>query len=100
MGVFSGEGGEFVGGHGMRKTNLRKAAPPGGPLGWRRNSTRAGLGWCAALARTPSVASLHDPAGYRKSSALRSAPGRSALLSRLLVTAPASAAGPRFWREA
>ena len=100
MGLFSGEGGQFIGGHGMREeAKLRTAAAlsglwDGAPI--RR--VRAGDG---ALLLPGRRLALHlmvqtEVAGILLSDRLLSSQG---LLSRLLVSAPLTAAGTRLWRE-
>jgi hypothetical protein len=100
MGVFSAEGGQYIGGHGMREeAKLRTAAAlssmwDGQPI--RR--VRAGDG---ALLLPGRRLALHlmvqpDVASILLSDRLLSDQG---LLSRLLVSAPETLAGTRLWRE-
>jgi hypothetical protein len=100
IGVFANEGGQFIGGHGMRDESKLltaaglSAAWDGDPI----KRVRAGDGTMILPGRRlaihlmaqPNVADIlfHDP--------LLAEQG---LLSRLLVTAPESAAGSRMWRE-
>jgi len=101
MGVFSGEGGQFVGGHGMqRETKLRTAAALSGL--WDGDAIRRVRALDGATLLPGRRLSVHlmvqpDVATLLLCDRLLADQG---LLSRLLVTAPPSAAGTRFWREA
>jgi hypothetical protein len=100
MGVFSAEGGQYIGGHGMREeAKLRTAAAlssiwDGQPI--RR--VRAGDGALLLPGRRLALHLMVQPdiANILLSDRLLSDQG---LLSRLLVSAPESLAGTRFWRE-
>jgi hypothetical protein len=100
MGVFSGEGGQFVGGHGMRDdTKLRTAAAlssmwDGTPI----HRVRAGDGAVMLQGRRLSLHLMLqvDVANILLADRLLADQG---LLSRLLISAPVSAAGTRFWRD-
>ena len=100
MGIFSGEGGQFIGGHGMREeAKLRTSAAlsimwDGTPI--RR--VRAGDGAVLLPGRRLALHLMVQPdvGNMLLSDSLLADQG---LLSRLLVTAPPSAAGSRFWRE-
>jgi len=101
MGVFSGEGGQFVGGHGMQKeAKLRTAAALSGL--WDGEAIRRVRALDGATLLPGRRLSLHlmvqpDVANFLLCDRLLADQG---LLSRLLVTAPASAAGTRAWKEA
>jgi hypothetical protein len=100
MGVFSGEGGQFVGGHGMRdEGKLRTAAAlsamwDGTPI--RR--VRAGDGAVMLPGRRLAVHLMLQPdvANILLGDRLLADQG---LLSRLLISAPLTAAGTRLWRD-
>src|SRR5829696_1277001 len=101
MGVFSGEGGQFVGGHGMQKeAKLRTAAALSGL--WDGEPIRRVRALEGATLLPGRRLSLHlmvqpDVANFLLCDLLLADQG---LLSRLLVTAPATAAGTRLWKEA
>lgn len=100
LGLFTNEGGVFVGGHGMNDDNRLKTAAglsgfwDGQPVTRVRSgdgtSTLVGRRLSLHLMAQPDVAArlLSDPV-------LRD----QGLLSRLLVSEPASTVGTRFWRE-
>jgi hypothetical protein len=100
LGIFATEGGQFIGGHGMSDDNKLKTAAglsdawDGKPI--RR--VRSGDGANILPGRRLSVHLMAQPAVadilFRDS--LLADQG---LLSRILVTAPDSAAGMRLWRE-
>jgi hypothetical protein len=101
VGVFSAEGGQFIGGHGMTTENkLRTAAGlscfwDGTPI----KRVRAGDGAYTLPGRRVS---MHLMAQSGVMAMMLSDPvlADQGLLSRVLVTAPLAASGPRFWREA
>jgi Protein of unknown function (DUF3987) len=100
LGIFSAEGGQFIGGHGMNEDNKLKTAA-GLSCAWDGEPIRrvragdgasilSGRRLAAHLMAQPDVASIL----FRDR--LLADQG---LLSRLLVTAPDSAAGTRLWHE-
>lgn len=100
VGVFSSEGGQFVGGHGMTdEAKLRTAAGfsalwDGEPV----KRVRAGDGATVLPGRRVSLHLMVQPdvaAGFLSDRLLRD----QGLLSRCLVAAPESAMGGRLWRE-
>ncbi|WP_457089482.1 YfjI family protein [Microvirga sp. P5_D2] len=100
LGVFSAEGGQFVGGHGMREeTKLRTATSLSSM--WDGQPIRRVRASDGAIVLPGRRLALHlmvqpDVATILLSDRLLADQG---LLSRLLVTAPPTAAGTRFWRE-
>ncbi len=100
MGIFSGEGGQFIGGHGMREeAKLRTATSlssvwDGAPI----KRVRAGDGATILVGRRVSVHLMVQPdvANILLSDRLLENQG---FLSRLLTVAPESTAGTRLWRE-
>jgi hypothetical protein len=100
LGLFSTEGGQFIGGHGMNEDNKLKTAGglscawDGEPI--RR--VRAGDGASILSGRRLAAHLMAQPdvAGILFRDRLLADQG---LLSRLLVTAPESAAGTRLWHE-
>lgn len=100
LGVFSTEGGQFIGGHGMNQDNRLKTAAAlsglwdGEPL----KRVRAGEALANLPGRRLALHLLVQPgvAAELLSDALLADQG---LLSRLLVAAPDAAVGTRFWRE-
>src|SRR3712207_3965330 len=100
MGMFSAEGGQFIGGHCMREeTKLRTAAALSGMWdGQPIRRVRAGDGAILLPGRRLALHLMVQPdvASILLSDRLLSDQG---LLSRLLVSAPSTAAGTRFWHE-
>jgi len=101
LGVFSAEGGQFTAGHGMSDDNrLRTAAMLSGF--WDGNGAvriRAGDGVTMLLGRRLTVHLMVQPdaaAGVLSDRTLRD----QGLLSRILIAAPPSIAGQRFYRSA
>lgn len=100
MGLFSAEGGGFIGGHGMSKDNRLKTAAgissvwDGEPI----KRVRAGDGAIVLVGRRLSVHLMAQPevAAQMLSDDLLVSQG---LLSRFLIVAPASTAGTRFFAE-
>lgn len=100
LGVFSSEGGQFVGGHGMNQDNRLKTAAAlsglwdGEPL----KRVRAGEPLAVLPGRRLAVHLLVQPgvAAELLSDRLLADQG---LLSRMLVAAPQGTVGTRFWRE-
>jgi hypothetical protein len=100
LGVFSTEGGQFIGGHGMNQDNRLKTAAAlsglwdGEPL----KRVRAGEALANLPGRRLALHLLVQPgvAAELLSDALLADQG---LLSRILVAAPDAAVGTRFWRE-
>lgn len=100
LGVFSSEGGQFIGGHGMNQDNRLKTAAAlsglwdGEPL----KRVRAGDPVATLRGRRLTVHLLVQPgiaAGLLSDPLLAD----QGLLSRLLVAAPESTVGTRFWRN-
>jgi Protein of unknown function (DUF3987) len=100
IGIFASEGGQFIGGHGMRdEAKLLTAAGlsavwDGEPI----KRVRGGDGTIILPGRRVAMHLMSQPdvANILFRDPLLADQG---LLSRLLVTAPASAAGSRMWRE-
>lgn len=100
VGLFSDEGGRFIGGHGMNNDNLLKTAAglcglwDGKPI----SRVRAGDGAALLPGRRVSFHLMAQPAvaGMMLSNALLIEQG---LMSRCLVTFPASTAGTRLYKE-
>jgi hypothetical protein len=100
LGVFSDEGGMFIGGHGMTQdAKLRTASTlsklwDGSPIDRVRGGDGAtilpGRRLAMHLMVQPNVAALFLGDGML---------AEQGLLSRVLATAPESAIGERFWRE-
>lgn len=100
LGIFSDEGGQFVGGHGMNEDNrLRTAAGlsalwDGAPV--RR--VRAGDGTTVLPGRRVAMHLMMQPGVAARLFSDRLLLDQG-LLSRMLVCAPESRAGTRLWRE-
>jgi hypothetical protein len=100
IGVFSSEGGLFIGGHGMNdESKLRTAAGlselwDGEPI----KRVRAGDGTLVLPGRRVAMHLMAQPdvAAIMLSDRMLLSQG---LLSRCLITAPESISGTRFWRE-
>lgn len=100
LGLFSAEGGQFIGGHGMSADHRLKTAAAlsafwdGEPV----KRVRAGDGVMVLPGRRLALHLMVQPA---VAAALLSDPmlRDQGLLSRILVAAPASASGTRLWRE-
>ena len=100
LGLFSAEGGQFIGGHGMsQEAKLRTAAGisslwDGEPI----KRVRAGDGASILPGRRLSIHLMAQPdvASVMLSDRVLADQG---MLSRLLVSSPASTAGNRMWRE-
>ena len=100
IGLFSDEGGRLIGGHGMNNDNLLKTAAglcglwDGKPI----SRVRAGDGAALLPGRRVSFHLMAQPAVAQMmlSNALLNEQG---LISRCLVTYPASTAGTRLYRE-
>ena len=100
VGLFSGEGGQFIGGHGMSEDHKLKTAAAlsamwdGEPI--RR--VRAGDGVVMLPGRrvTMHLMAQPDVAAVLLSDRVLADQG---MLSRLLVTAPTTAAGTRLWHD-
>jgi hypothetical protein len=101
LGIFSSEGGQFIGGHGMTDENKLRTATglssvwDGEPI--RR--VRAGDGVSFLPGRRLSIHLMIQPdvASILLNDRLLTSQG---LLSRTLITSPDTAAGTRKWREA
>lgn len=100
VGLFSSEGGQFIGGHGMKDDNKLKTAAAlsgvwdGEPI--RR--VRAGDGVVMLPGRRVAMHLMAQPdvaAGLLSDRVLND----QGLLSRLLVTAPATTCGTRLWHD-
>lgn len=100
IGLFSDEGGRFIGGHGMNNDNLLKTAAGMSGLwdGKPISRVRAGDGAALLPGRRVSCHLMAQPDVSRMmlSNAILLEQG---LLSRCLVTWPASTAGTRLYRE-
>lgn len=100
IGLFSDEGGRFIGGHGMNNDNLLKTAAGMSGLwdGKPISRVRAGDGAALLSGRRVSCHLMAQPDVSRLmlSNAVLLEQG---LLSRCLVTWPASTAGTRLYRE-
>ena len=100
MGLFSGEGGQFIGGHGMQKeAKLKTAAALSGlwdgePI--RRVRARDGASFLPGRRLSMHLMVQPEVANLLLSDRLLADQG---LLSRMLVTAPSTAAGTRFWQD-
>jgi hypothetical protein len=100
LGIFSTEGGQFVGGHGMRDENKLRTAAALSRL-WDDGEVRrvrSGDGAIVLVGRRVSTHLMVQPgvAATLLSDPLLQDQG---LLSRLLITAPDSTMGTRLWRE-
>ena len=101
VGLFSGEGGQFIAGHAMNKDNRLKTAAGLSTL-WDNGSSkrvRSGDGVMTLTGRRVSMHLLVQPG---VASEMLSDPvlADQGLLSRILVAAPLSPAGSRRWHEA
>jgi phage/plasmid primase-like uncharacterized protein len=100
IGLFSDEGGRFIGGHGMNSENLLKTAAgmSGFWDGKEVSRVRAGDGVIVLPGRRVSFHLMAQPdiAAMMLSNAVLIEQG---LLSRCLVTWPTSTAGTRFYKE-
>jgi len=100
LGVFSAEGGQFIGGHGMSPENKLRTATALSTLwdGETINRVRAGDGAVTLLGRRLSMHLMVQPevASMMLTDRLLADQG---LLSRVLVTAPAPTSGTRLWRD-
>lgn len=100
VGIFSAEGGQFIGGHGMKDENKLKTAAAFSELwdGTEIKRVRAGDGTTILPGRRVSMHLMVQPrvASMFLSDRLLSDQG---LLSRLLVVSPMTASGTRFYRE-
>jgi hypothetical protein len=100
IGIFAGEGGQFIGGYGMNEDN--KLATAGGLSdawdGVSIKRVRSGDGVTILPGRRVAMHLLAQPdvAAMMLADRLLLSQG---LLSRILVTAPESLAGTRMWRE-
>lgn len=100
IGVFSAEGGQFVGGHGMTPENkLRTAAGlsslwDGSPI----KRVRAGDGAITLPGRRVSLHLMAQP-GVMSMMLADAMLADQGLLSRVLLTAPRAASGTRFWKD-
>lgn len=100
LGIFAGEGGSFIGGHGMAEENRLRTATglsslwDGDPL----KRVRAGDGVVILPGRRLSVHLMMQP-GVAAGLLADEAMADQGLLSRLLVTAPETTSGTRLWRE-
>ena len=100
LGIFSAEGGQFIGGHGMKPDDRLKTAAGLSSL-WDGESirrVRAGDGYTVLPGRRASLHLMAQPAVadiWFQDQLL----AQQGLLSRVLPTAPDSAAGTRFQRD-
>ena len=100
LGIFANEGGQFIGGHGMSDDNKLRTAT-GLSIAWDGEPikrVRRGDGISILNGRRLAVHLMVQPdvASIMLTDQLLSSQG---LLSRLLVSAPDTAAGSRFWKE-
>jgi len=100
LGVFSAEGGQFIGGHGMSPDNKLRTATALSTLwdGQPINRVRAGDGASSLPGRRLSMHLMCQPdvASMMLTDKLLADQG---LLSRILVTAPAPTSGTRLWQD-
>ncbi len=101
VGIFSAEGGQFIGGHGMSDENKLRTTTGLSSL-WdgealRRVRAGDGIQMLAGKRCTIHLMTQPDIAAIMLNDALLVEQG---LISRFLITAPDSTAGTRFWREA
>jgi Protein of unknown function (DUF3987) len=100
IGIFSSEGGQFIGGHGMSEENKLASAAgyssiwDGGAI--KRVRVKDGVTILAGRRLSTHLMVQPDVANILLSDALLADQG---MLSRYLVTAPASCSGQRFSRE-
>ncbi len=100
VGVFSGEGGQFIGGHAMNQDNRIKTAAGLSTL-WDSGTAkrvRAGDGTQTLVGRRVSMHLMAQP-GVAAEMLGDDTLADQGLLSRILVAAPNSPAGTRTWRE-
>ena len=101
MGVFSNEGGQFIGGHGMKEDNRLKTAAGMSDLwdGKTIKRVRSGDGATIIPGRRLSIHLMVQPMVFSQfySDRLLESQG---LFSRILLAAPDSQAGKRFFEEA
>lgn len=101
LGIFSDEGGAFLGGHGMSRDNRLKTVATlssfwdGAPV----NRTRGGDGVITHYGKRLSMHLIVQPVAAETVLADDVANAQG-FLARFLVTAPPSTAGTRFYREA
>ena len=100
LGIFSAEGGQFIGGHGMNQENRLKTAATLSSLwdGHTLKRVRAGEAVSILPGRRLSIHLMVQPDAateFLTDPVLRD----QGLLSRMLVAAPDSIAGTRFYRE-
>lgn len=101
LGIFSAEAGQFIGGHGMSDDNKLRTAT-GLSLAWdgepiKRVRRGDGISILNGKRLAMHLMAQSDVASIMLSDPLLNNQG---LLSRLLVSAPDTAAGTRFWKEA
>jgi hypothetical protein len=100
MGIFSGEGGQFLGGHGMNQDNRLKTAAAMSGLwdGEPIRRVRQGDGSLVLPGRRVSMHLMVQP-GVAARLFSNHELADQGLLSRVLPVAPDPAAGTRFWKE-
>ncbi len=100
LGVFSAEGGQFIGGHGMNKDNRLKTSAALSTLwdGETLKRVRAGDAFAVYPGRRVAMHLMLQP-GVADELLSDHFLADQGLLSRVLVTAPDSTSGSRFWRE-
>jgi hypothetical protein len=101
VGIFSAEGGQFIGGHGMSEDNKLRTATGLSSI-WdgdaiRRVRAGDGIQMLPGKRCTSHLMAQPDIAMLMLSDSILLEQG---LLSRFLITAPESMSGKRFWREA
>ena len=100
VGIFSGEGGQFLGGYGMSKDHKLKTSAAlsstwdGDPI----KRVRAGDGVVTLPGRRVALHLMAQPEVSARLLSDRDLEDQG-ILSRLLVTAPETAAGTRMWRD-
>jgi hypothetical protein len=100
VGIFSAEGGAFIGGHGMSNEGKLRTAAGLSSL-WDGETIRRVRAGDGAVVLPGKRLTVHLMAQPDVAATLLSDPllADQGLLSRMLVTAPASTAGTRLWRE-
>ncbi len=100
MGIFSGEGGQFLGGHGMNQDNRLKTAAAMSGLwdGEPIRRVRQGDGSMILPGRRVSMHLMVQPGVAARLFTSRELADQG-LLSRVLPVAPHPTSGTRFWKE-
>ena len=100
IGIFSAEGGQFIGGHGMREENKLKTAAAFSELwdGTDIKRVRGGDGVIILPGRRVCMHLMIQP-GVARIFLTDQLHADQCVLSRILVAAPASLSGTRFYKE-